>query len=154
MLSGDGFDAPEFLHSPPRNQSVAKPHQLVKHRQWGRFSKPRQGGHRRRYIDRRAGEHQLAHLGREARRVDQRHPAALAQADQIGHAADLVDDDVELGEIIVDAEKTHFGGRRAPIGHEYPLQPGLTQRGNKAVAGGEIGHRRARRPADAVPALS
>ena len=46
-------------------------------------------------IDRRAGQHQFAHLGGKPRGIEQRQPAALTEPDQIDQAAEPVDQHVE-----------------------------------------------------------
>jgi hypothetical protein len=53
-------------------------------------------------IDRGACERQLCDFAGKARRVDQCHPAALAQAEEVYPAPELIDQHVEIGEIIVD----------------------------------------------------
>ena len=53
-------------------------------------------------IDRGACERQPFDLARKARRVNQRHPAALAETEEIHPAAELIHQYVEIGEIIVD----------------------------------------------------
>ena len=53
-------------------------------------------------IDRGACERQPCDFVRKTRRVDQRHPAALAQAEEIYPAPELIDQYIEIGEIIVD----------------------------------------------------
>jgi hypothetical protein len=53
-------------------------------------------------IGRGACERQPRDLTGKARRVDQCHPAALAQAEEIDPASELIHQHVEIGEIIVD----------------------------------------------------
>ena len=60
-------------------------------------------------VDRRAGEHQPAHLAGKARRIDERHPAALAEADEVDRWPQLVDHHVEIGEVVVDARNRMSG---------------------------------------------
>ena len=100
----------------------------------------RQFGLPRSDIDRRTGHHQLAHLGRKSCGIDQRQPASLAEPDEIDQPAEMIDEDVELGEIVVNAEKSHIGARRAPVGHEQPFNSGAAEGGNQTVPCGKIGH--------------
>ena len=51
----------------------------------------------------------------------------------------MIDKDVERGEIVVDAEKSHIRARRTPVGHEQPSNSGVSEGGNKAVPRGKIG---------------
>ena len=53
-------------------------------------------------IDRGACERQPCDFAGKTRRLDQRHPAALAQAEEIYPAPELIHQHVEIGEIIVD----------------------------------------------------
>ena len=115
----------------------------MKQRQWTGVGERGQRGAPGGDIDRRAGQHQLAHFGGKARGIKQRQPAALAQPDEIDAAAEPVDRDVELGEVVVDAQVAHLRRGRAPVGDEQPPQAGLAQRRDQAVAGREIGHRSA-----------
>ena len=50
-------------------------------------------------IDRCAREHQLGDLVGKTRRVDQRHPSALTQAEEVDAAAQLIHHNVEVGKI-------------------------------------------------------
>jgi hypothetical protein len=72
-------------------------------------------------VDRSTREDQLSHLGREPRRIDQGHPAALAQANEIDAAADLVNQNVEIGEVGIDREEAHLGIGGAPVGYEHAV---------------------------------
>ena len=63
-----------------------------------------------------------------------------AQPDEIDQTAEIIDKNIKRGEIVIDAEKPHLRGRRAPVGHEQPFDSGFTERGNKAVAHREIRH--------------
>ena len=56
------------------------------------------------------------HLVGETRRDHCGDPAALAKPDEIHAAAEIVDRDDDLGEIVVDFEILHILGRRFPIG--------------------------------------
>src|SRR5712672_776601 len=78
-------------------------------------------------IDRGAGQHQLADLGGKARRIHQRHPAALTQADEIYRAAERVRQYVEIGEIVVDRQEAHVRTCRAPIRDKDALYSGILQ---------------------------
>ena len=71
----------------PQQATVADIDKLLEH---GHGSGTRQLRYRRLArgdVDRSSGEHQPADLGREARSVDERHPAALAQPDEIDRIA-------------------------------------------------------------------
>jgi hypothetical protein len=82
-------------------------------------------------------------LVREARGIDQRQPAALAQADEVNLATEVVDQDVEIGKIAVDREEPHVWSGRAPVSDEQAPRTGGTQCLDKAVTGGKVGNRRA-----------
>ena len=110
----------------------------MEHRQRGRFRESRQRRWCDSYVDRRACKHRLPDLCWKARRINERHPAALTQADEIDFAADLIHRHVKGAEIIVDPEKAHVAGRRAPVGNEKSSHSSPTQRSNKAVPGHEI----------------
>ena len=86
VLRSHRIHSPELQHFPPGNDAVANPDEFIKHRQRSCAGEIRQGGRRSRDVDRRAGEHQLADLGRKPRYVCERHPAALAKANQINRA--------------------------------------------------------------------
>ena len=118
VLRSHRIHSPELQHFPPGNDAVANPDEFVKHRQRSCAGEIRQGGRRSRDIDRRAGQHQLADLGRKPRCVGKRHPAALAKTNQINRGADMIDEDVEVGEIIINAAETHLRRRRTPVGRE------------------------------------
>jgi hypothetical protein len=70
-------------------------------------------------VDRRAGKHQRIHLVWEPRCDHRRHPAALTKADKIYAAAEIVDRDDNLGEVIVDFQILHIVGGRLPIGQRH-----------------------------------
>ena len=52
----------------------------------------------------------------------------------------MIDKDIERGEIVINAEKSHLRARRAPVGHEKASNSGATEGGNQAVPCGKIGH--------------
>jgi hypothetical protein len=118
---------------------IAQAHDLVENgdRQVpGRQGKQRAAGLD---VDGGTGHHQLADLGRKPRGVDQGHDSALAQPHQIDRRADLVDRDVELGQVVVDGEQAHVARGRAPVGDEDPRAAVAGERLHKAVAGGKVG---------------
>ncbi|HMI12221.1 MAG TPA: hypothetical protein VK567_11600 [Bradyrhizobium sp.] len=51
----------------------------------------------------------------------------------------MIDQDVEIGEIVINAEKSHLGAGRAPIDHEQSFHSGTTEGGNKTMPGGKVG---------------
>ena len=118
FLRSHRIHSPELQHFPAGNDAVANLDEFIKHRQRSCAGEIRQGGRRSRDVDRRAGEHQLADLCRKSRCVHERHPASLAKANQINRGADMIDHDVEVGEIIVNAAETHLRGRGTPVGRE------------------------------------
>ena len=93
-------------------------------------------------VDRRADQHQPPHLLREARGIEQRHPAALAETDQVERRPDLVDRDIEIGQIVVDGEIPHLRRSRAPVGEKDAIDAAALQRLDDAVAGREVGNQR------------
>ena len=100
-------------------------------------------------IDRRAGEHERVHLIGKARRDHRRYPAALTKSDEIHAAAEIVDRDDDLGEVVVDLQVLHVGGRRFPIGQGNMANSIGQQRLDQALAfmvvgdhGGMTGMRR------------
>src|SRR4029453_13351464 len=59
---------------------------------------------------------------RETCGINERQAAALAKPDKIGGSAELVDHDVEIGQIGVDREVPHLRRCRTPIRDENALQ--------------------------------
>ncbi len=92
-------------------------------------------------IDRRAGQHQLGDLLGEAGGIGGGEPTALAQSDQRGAPAEIVDGDVQIAEIGVDAEVAHPHGRRPPKGQGEAIRSPFGENLCDAVAFGEIGDR-------------
>ena len=70
-------------------------------------------------VDRRAREHERIHLLWKARRDHRRHPTTLAKSDKIYAAAEIVDRDDNLGEVVVDFQILHIVGGRLPIGQRH-----------------------------------
>ncbi|HMI12220.1 MAG TPA: hypothetical protein VK567_11595, partial [Bradyrhizobium sp.] len=59
---------------------------------------------------------------------------------EINQATEMIDQDIEIGEIVINAEKSHLGAGRAPIDHEQSFNSGPTESGNKTVPGGKVGN--------------
>src|SRR5207244_10491092 len=96
--------------------------EFLEHRHRHARREPRQAGLGSRDIDRRASEDEFSYLAGKPSRIDERHPAALAEPDEIDGAVELVHRDIEIGQIAVDWQEAHFGRRRAPIGDMDPRQ--------------------------------
>ena len=69
----------------------------------------------------------------------------------------MIDEDIEIGKIVINSEKSHVGAGRAPIRHEQPLNSGAAEGGNETVPGGKVGdngsmqrERRAQKRGDAA----
>ena len=95
--------SPELQHLVTKHAAVAQRHQFMKQRQRAGVGERGQCGLPGGNIDRRAGQHQFAHLGGKPRGIEQRKPATLTKPDQIDATAKLIDQHVEVGEIVVDA---------------------------------------------------
>ena len=52
----------------------------------------------------------------------------------------MIDEDIEIGKIFVNSEKSHFSAGRAPIGHEQSFNSSTTEGGNETVSGGKVGN--------------
>ena len=78
-------------------------------------------------VDRRAGKHKASHLVGKAAREHGAHPAALAKADQVDSAAEIVDHDIDLGQVLVDVEIAHGIGGGLPVVTEHTLETGAKQ---------------------------
>jgi len=89
-------------------------------------------------VDGGAGEHEPAHFLGKSRRIDQSQPAALAQTDKVDGRADLIDGNIQVGEVAVDREIPHGRRCRAPVGDEQPGHARLAQRLDDAVTRREI----------------
>ena len=151
------FRAPEFLHLAAEHAAVAQFHQFMKQRQGARLGERRQSGLPGGDIDRRAGQHQFAHLGGKARGIEQRQPAALTEPDQIDVPPSSIDQHVERGEIVVDAEIAHLHRRRRQSVTNSCRRPASRKADDQAVPGRQIGDgramqrkRRAKQRGDAV----
>ena len=103
LVGVDRFRSPELQHLVAKDATVAELHQFMKQRQRAGVGERGQCGLPGGNIDWRTSQHQFAHLGGKTRGIEQRQPAALAKPDQIDGAAELVDQHVEVGEIVVDA---------------------------------------------------
>ena len=80
----------------------------------------REARHQRRAhacINRRAREHEPFDLAWKTRRVNQRETAADAETDDIHGAAEIVDRDVEFGQVCVEREARHVGRGAEPVRH-------------------------------------
>jgi hypothetical protein len=55
---------------------------------------------------------------------------------EIDQATNTIDEDIELGKIFVNSEKSHFSAGRAPIGHEQSFNSSTTEGGNEIWRGG------------------
>src|SRR5712672_3242708 len=53
----------------------------------------------------------------------------------------MIDEDIEIGKIFINSEKSHFSAGRAPVGNEQSSNSSITGRGNETVSGGKIGNR-------------
>ena len=69
----------------------------------------------------------------------------------------MIDEDIEIGKIVINSEKSHVGAGRAPIRHEQPFNSGAAEGGNETVPGGKVGdngsmqrERRAQKRGDAT----
>jgi hypothetical protein len=129
---------PEVERAAAEHAAVAQPRQFVEQAE---RQAVRGGANPRNAevgIDRRGDQHQLAHLGGKARGIDQRHPAALAEPDQVDRRTQLVDRDIEIGEVAVDGKQPHVGGRGAPVGDEQAAAAIAPQCLDQAVAGRQV----------------
>jgi hypothetical protein len=93
-------------------------------------------------INRSARQHDRLHLVREPRRRHRGHPAALAKADQIDAPAEIVDRDDQLGQVVVDLQTPHVGGRRFPVGQQHMAKPVCKQCFDQTLARLVVGDRR------------
>ena len=94
--------SPKLQRVPPEDAATAESDQLAKDGNRRVVGALRKLGLAGGEIDRGACERQPFDLARKARRVDQRHPAALAETEEIHPAAEVVHQYVEIGEIVVD----------------------------------------------------
>ena len=92
-------------------------------------------------IERRRGGDELLDLAREARGIGCREPAALTDTYERYAAAEVVDGDIEIAEIGVDAVVAHLGGRRLPEGQREGARAFFCQRPGKGVPFGKVGDR-------------
>src|SRR6516162_11894722 len=92
-------------------------------------------------IEGRRGGDELLDLAREARSISRREPAALTNTYERYAAAEVVDGDVEIAEIGVDAVVAHLGGRRLPKGQREGTRAFFCQRLGKRVPFGKVGDR-------------
>ena len=141
IIGVDSVVLPELRDVAADKAAIAEIYQALEHGQRRRRGDRRQFGLACGNIDRRTGEDELAHLPREPRGIDQGQPAALAEPDEISQTADFIDQDIEVGKVVINTEKSHIGAGRAPIGHEQPLRSSAAQGGNETVPTGKIGDR-------------
>ena len=85
-------------------------------------------------VDRRPGENERVHLVGKPRRDHRRGPAALAKPDEIDPAAEVVDGDDQLLEVVVDVEVLHVLGGGLPVGQRDVADAAREQRLNQALA--------------------
>src|SRR6516225_4520841 len=130
--------APELEHFVAEYEPVAETDDLPKDLHCSAVGERRQHGGRSLGVDWSCSEHQFTNLARKPCGIDERHPSALTQADQIDRRANLIDEHIEVGQVIVDPEKSHVVRGRVPVGDKQVRHAGLAERGNKAMPGGEI----------------
>src|SRR5712664_3787716 len=140
LVCFNGVVSPEPCDIAADDATVAEINQAFKHGQGSSLGDSRQFGLPRSRINRRPRHHELAYLGWESPGIDQRQPASLAEPDEINQATEMIDQDIETGKIVVNAEKSHLGAGRAPIDHEQSFNSGTTEGGNKTVPGGKVGN--------------
>src|SRR3990172_882174 len=121
----DRFRSPELQYRLADNAPVTEFHQLLEQRQRAGIDERGQSRLRGGDIDGGTGEDQLAYLGGKARGVEQRHPSALAKSNKIDAPAEVADQHIKSGEIVVDGKETHVRVGRAPMGHEQAPEPRL-----------------------------
>ncbi len=92
---------PELQQMRAADTSVPELHQMFEHRSRYTMGDPRQLGVACIDVDRRSCEDKPMYLARIPRGIDKRHPAALTHPYQIGAAAELVHDNVEISKIAV-----------------------------------------------------
>ena len=92
---------PELQQMRAADTSVPELHQMFEHRSRHTMGDPRQLGFACIDVDRRSCEDKPMYLARIARGIDKRHPAALTYPYQIGAAAELVHDNVEIRKVAV-----------------------------------------------------
>ena len=63
----------------------------------------------------------------------------MAKPYEINQATNVIDEDIEIGKIFVNSEKSHVSAGRAPIGHEQSFNSSTTEGGNQTVSGGKVG---------------
>ena len=90
-------------------------------------------------VDRRSGENERVHLVRKPRRHHRRGPPALAKPDKIDPAAEVVDGDDQLLEVVVDVEVLHVFGGGLPIGQRDVADAACEQRLDQALAFAIVG---------------
>ncbi len=93
-------------------------------------------------VDRQPGENERVHLAGKARRDHRRGPAALAKPDEIDPAAEVVDNDDQLLEVVVDLEVLHVVGRRLPVCQGDVADAAREQRLDQALAYAIVGDHR------------
>ncbi len=142
-IIGDERRSPYLEDALAEHAAVLRGDELLECSKWNLQGHPREVGLPGGDIDRRARQYQAPHLAGKPRRKRQRHPAALAQADEIDRRPELVHGDVEIGEIIVDGQEPHLRPGRAPVRDVDAADAALVERLDHAVAAGEIGDGRA-----------
>src|SRR6266487_1487235 len=92
---------PELQQMRAADAPVPELYQLFEHRSRHTMGDPRQLGFACIDVDRRPCENKPAYLAGIPRGIDERHPAALTHPYQIGAAADLVHNNVEISKVAV-----------------------------------------------------
>ena len=87
------------------------------------------------------GEHEGVDLVGKPRRQHGRHPAALAQADQVHPATQIVDRHHHFFEVVVDLQVFHVGRGRFPVGQRDVADPVGQQGFDQALALVVVGDR-------------
>ena len=64
----------------------------------------------------------VGNLMRKSCGVHCRHPAALAQAEEVHSSAEVVDENINFGEVFIDPEIFHVLGGRFPTGEKNPIE--------------------------------
>jgi len=74
-------------------------------------------------VDRCARKDEAGDLVREAARIHRRPPPALAQADEVSAATEIVDSHTNLGQVLIDVELPQVLGNRLPVRHQDTGRP-------------------------------
>ena len=138
-IQGPHGRSPHVHRVPADDAAPAQVGALVEQREGQGPGRERKQGRRRVDVDGRGRENEPSHLVGKSRGVDHRHDAALAEPDQVDRTTDLVNRDVEVGEIVVDGQQAHIYGGGSPIGDEKPAAAVLCECLHQTVPRGEVG---------------